>query len=80
MRGLTNEERRALEPGDLQLSEDLCEQLEKRGLLVESDCEDCGALRGECDCPRQYLETTALGLLALRLDAAARALTGVPAA
>jgi hypothetical protein len=80
MRGLTNEERQALEPGDLELSDEVCERLEARGLLVESDCEDCGAVRGDCDCPRQYVEATALGQLALRLDAAARAVTGVPTA
>lgn len=82
MRGLTNEERWALRDDHKGvMSEEVFAALTARGLLVEGSCCGCGMpvslCPPECDCELGTTITTPTGLLALRLDAAARALTGV---
>lgn len=76
MRGLTDEERLTLTTGDyVEVSADCNERLCRRGLLVPRNCVDCGASHDSCACAWSYWDPTPLGLLALRLDSAARALT-----
>ena len=78
MKGLTPQERRWLTSDDV--SRELAETLEARGLVVTGVCVICG--RREADCAPGCngditMPLTALGLLALRLDAAARATSTV---
>lgn len=80
MRGLTNEERHWLTSDACDL--EIADRLEARGLVVTGNCVDCGKPEPECSdecCGDIEMPLTALGHLALRLDAAARQLEGVSA-
>lgn len=82
MRGLTDDERIALTgPIELTMTQEMADALDARGLTVDGPCVECGHLDccEECDCACELVEAvvTPSGRLALRLDAAARAI-GVP--
>ncbi len=85
MRGLTDEERICVETWrslDLEsTSDDVIDAVIARGLITVDYCSVCGSDDDTClVCDGyEYYNVTADGLLALRLDAAARALTGAPA-
>ena len=74
MRGLTPEERRFILSDEVNCV--LGYRLERRGLLVEVRCECGGPVLGNCDCTSIVMAITPAGELALRLDAAARAIGG----
>jgi hypothetical protein len=78
VRGLTNDERAALTE-DATFDDDLMDRLVERGLLrfAHHECCSCGEIYDECDCEgyeQEVFDVTPAGLVALRLDAAARAI------
>lgn len=83
MRGLTNAERAELLRAELpeQSDEVTAYALQARGLVGPWVCHGCGEPESCCTpgCRSRWLvaHLTAQGALALRIDAAARALTGV---
>ncbi len=77
MRGLTDEERWFLTTTENITNDELAVRLEARGLMVESNCGCGGPIDCQCSCSIIEMRNTAAGDLALRLDAAARALGGV---
>jgi hypothetical protein len=79
VRGLTDQERTWLtEPNafDLETCVRVCAALEARGLVAGASCA-CGG-PPDCPCPEEDVvaDLTPIGELALRLDAAARAMGG----
>lgn len=83
MRGITEEERDALTL-DTTFPDAVIDRLVARELLqsVCFECDECGSRDDSCDCDcteTECFDATAAGHLALRVDAAARALAGVEA-
>ncbi len=85
MIGLTDEERAFLSyEGEATFSKELINRMVSRGLAVRTgECFHCDRPEGHCDCGGDFfdecVDTTDVGLLALRLDAAARSVGTVTA-